>query len=173
MNTALLAAALIVGIALGLAFRYSTILRLRKRMDALRSSDSENPAVDMLSTHEKYLYYKMLDDLEKGTRVHKAQKKSAKKGLLRSVTEFLFVTAQIFALGWVSVSYGIAVYSTVVLMQPFPATELSQQAIDTILKVMILKVVGNIFEHNDGPVFGTSKQEENMPPDTGGGEGVG
>lgn len=80
----------------------------------------------------------------------------ATRSFLRSVTEFLFATTQIFALGWVSVSYGIAVYSTVVLMQPFPVVELSQQAIDTILKVVGLKVVGNIFEHNDSPVFGRS-----------------
>lgn len=85
------------------------------------------------------------------------------RSILQSVTEFLFVTTQVCALGWVSVSYGIAVYSTVVLMQPFPATELSQQAIDTILRVVVLKVVGNIFEHNDGHIFGTSTQEETEP----------
>ncbi len=75
-------------------------------------------------------------------------------GILQSVTRLLFVTTQLFALGWVSVSYGIAVYSTVKLMQPFPVTELSQQAITTILGVTALKVIENIFEHNEGPVFG-------------------
>jgi hypothetical protein len=36
--------------------------------------------------------------------------------------------------------------------------ELSQQAITTILGVNVLKVVENIFEHNDGPVFGRTKE---------------
>lgn len=73
-----------------------------------------------------------------------------------SVTRFLFVTTQVFALGWVSVSYGIAIYSTIVLHQPFPVTELSQQAITTLLGVSALKVVENIFEHNNGKIFGRS-----------------
>ena len=89
--------------------------------------------------------------------------------ILRSVTRFLFVTTQIFALGWVSWSYAIATYSTVVLAQPFPVEELSRQAIVTLLGMSGLKVVENIFEHNVGLVFGKSPgageppQEE--PPD--------
>ena len=38
--------------------------------------------------------------------------------------------------------------------------ELSEQAIETILGVNVLKVVGNIFEHNDSAVFGTSNGPE-------------
>ena len=93
--------------------------------------------------------------------------------ILRSVTKFLFATTQVFALGWVSVSYGIAVYATVALEQPFPVTELSQQAITTILGVSALKVVENIFEHNEGVVFGRSKTENTPPDGTGGVEGGG
>lgn len=78
----------------------------------------------------------------------------------QSVTRFLFIATQLAALGWVSVSYLIAVYSTVRLAQPFPVVELSQQAITTILGVNVLKVVENIFEHNDGPVFGHTKERE-------------
>lgn len=81
-------------------------------------------------------------------------------GLLQSVTRFLFVTTQIFALGWVSASYGIAAYSTVKLMQPFPVEELSRQAIITLLGVSALKVAENIFEHNEGPLFGRSRGTE-------------
>jgi len=92
--------------------------------------------------------------------------------ILRSVTRFLFVTTQIFALFWVSLSYGIAAYSTVVLAQPFPVEELSRQAIITLLGMSGLKVVENIFEHNEGVVFGQSKTEDN-PPDGGGEGGVG
>lgn len=77
---------------------------------------------------------------------------------MRSVTRFLFITTQIAALGWVSVSYLIALYATVRLGQPFPVVELSQQAITTILGANVLKVVENIFEHNDGPVFGHTKE---------------
>ena len=78
---------------------------------------------------------------------------------MKSITRVLFFTTQIVALGWVSVSYLIAVYATVRLGQPFLVVELSQQAITTILGVNILKVVENIFEHNDGPVFGRAREE--------------
>lgn len=76
--------------------------------------------------------------------------------ILRSVTRFLFVTTQVCALGWVSLSYVIAAYATFNLKQPFPITELSQQAITTILGMSGLKVLENIFEHNQGIVFGQS-----------------
>lgn len=78
---------------------------------------------------------------------------------MKSVTKALFVTTQIAALCWVSVSYLIALYATVRLGQVFPVMELSQQAISTILGVSALKVVENIFEHNDGGLFGTSRKE--------------
>ena len=77
---------------------------------------------------------------------------------MKSVTRLLFVTTQLAALGWVTVSYLIAVYATVRLEQPFPVVELSQQAITTILGVNVLKVVENIFEHNDGALFGHTKE---------------
>lgn len=78
---------------------------------------------------------------------------------LRTVTAFLYVSGQIAALGWVSVSYLIALYATVRLGQPYPVETLSGQAITTILGVTALKTVGNIFEHNDGVIFGTSDRE--------------
>ena len=80
--------------------------------------------------------------------------------IIRSITRFLFVTAQVFAIVWVSWSYAIATYSTIVLEQPFPAEELSAEAVRTILGVGALKVLENIFEHNDGPVFGHTKESE-------------
>lgn len=79
---------------------------------------------------------------------------------MKKVTHFLFITTQLAALAWVSISYLIALYATVRLGQVFPVVELSEQAIETILGVSILKVVGNIFEHNDGVVFGTSNGPE-------------
>lgn len=78
---------------------------------------------------------------------------------MKSVTRFLFIATQLAALGWVSVSYLIALYATVRLGQPFPVVELSQQAITTILGVNVLKVVENIFEHNDSPLFGRTKED--------------
>ncbi len=79
---------------------------------------------------------------------------------MKSVTRALFVTTQIAALCWVTVSYLIALYATVRLGEVFPVVELSQQAITTILGVSVLKVVENIFEHNDGGLFGTSRRED-------------
>ncbi|OUQ82422.1 hypothetical protein [Flavonifractor sp. An100] len=83
----------------------------------------------------------------------------------RSVTRTLFVTTQLAALGWVSMSYLIAAYATVRLGQVFPVEELSEQAIETILGVNFLKVIENIFEHNDGSVFGKSNTEKQVKRD--------
>ena len=80
---------------------------------------------------------------------------------LHKITRFLFVSTQLSALVWVTLSYLIAVYSTIKLGQPYPVETLSGQAIETILGVTALKVVGNIFEHNDGGIFGHSKEENN------------
>lgn len=79
---------------------------------------------------------------------------------MKSVTKVLFITTQIAALCWVTISYIIAGYATVKLGQPYPVVELSQQAITTILGATALKVLENIFEHNDGAIFGKSHKEE-------------
>ncbi len=79
---------------------------------------------------------------------------------MKSVTRALFVTTQIAALCWVTVSYLIAGYATVRLGMPYPVVELSQQAITTILGTAALKVLENIFEHNDGGIFGRSNKGE-------------
>lgn len=62
--------------------------------------------------------------LRKRLRALRAQQE--RPNILRSITRFLFVTTQICALIWVSWSYAIATYSTVMLLQPFPAEELSK-----------------------------------------------
>lgn len=79
---------------------------------------------------------------------------------IKTTTRRLFATTQIAALWWVTMSYLIALYATVRLGQVFPVVELSEQAIETILGVNVLKVVENIFEHNDGPVFGKNNTEK-------------
>ncbi len=99
---------------------------------------------------------------QQGKRLHEPG-----KGFLRSVTKLIFVTTQISALIWVFTSYGIAIYSTVVLGQVYTMAELSEPAIHTILGVSFLKVLENIFEHNNGPVFGRSAGKENTD-ETGG-----
>lgn len=81
------------------------------------------------------------------------------------ITRFLFITTQAFALFWVTLSYAIAAYSTVVLGQPFPVETLSGQAIETLLGVAALKVIENIFEHNEGGLFGHTRAAESEEPD--------
>ena len=83
------------------------------------------------------------------------------------MTRFLFITTQVCALVWVFISYGLAIYSTIWLHQVYTMPELSKPAIDTLLGAMALKVLGNIFEHNDGPVFGKSEKPASEE-DTGG-----
>lgn len=93
-----------------------------------------------------------------GVRLPRRDGKTLSAARLRSVTRLLFVTTQYCALSWVFISYGIAVYSTVFLGQVYTMSELSKPAIDALLGVTALKVLGNIFEHNDGVVFGKSEK---------------
>ena len=118
-------------------------------------------------------YEKMEKEAEAGRAAAKAPKKPKRKKrnpikVLHSITAFLFVTSQIAALFWVSISYGIALYATVKLGQPFPVESLSEQAIIVLLGVLGSKVVENIFEHNDGKFLGTSKTDAGAPTDAGG-----
>lgn len=87
----------------------------------------------------------------------KALRGNSEKMSLHSVTKLIFITTQVSALVWVFTSYAIAIYSTVWLQQVYTMSELSEPAITTILGVSFLKVLENIFEHNDGVVFGKSK----------------
>lgn len=81
---------------------------------------------------------------------------------LGGVTRVLFVSIALSAISWVFISYGIAIYSTVYLGQVYTMAELSEPAITGILCVLFAKVLENVFEHNDGPVWGRSnKKEEN------------
>lgn len=93
-----------------------------------------------------------------GVRLPRRGGKSITEARLRSVTRFLFITTQVCALVWVFISYGLAIYSTVWLGQVYTMAELSKPAIDALLGVTALKVLGNIFEHNDGVVFGKSEK---------------
>lgn len=76
--------------------------------------------------------------------------------MFKKVTNFLYVSTQIAALIWVTLSYVVALYSTIKLGVPFPVEELSKNAMDTILGVAFAKTVANVFEHNDSKIFGES-----------------
>lgn len=93
-----------------------------------------------------------------GVRIPRRDGKKLSAARLRSVTRVLFVSTQICALVWVFISYALAVYATVRLGQVYTMAELSKPAIDALLGITALKVLGNIFEHNDGPVFGKSEK---------------
>ena len=75
---------------------------------------------------------------------------------MKGVTKRLYITTMWAAIVWVSVSYIIALYSTIFLGLPFPVVELSREAITTLLGVNALKYLENIFEHNNGGIFGIS-----------------
>lgn len=86
--------------------------------------------------------------------------KTKKKITIKGITEFLYVTTQIAALVWVSLSYLIALVGTFQYGMVYPIESLSEQAIIAILGVTVMKTVGNIFEHNDGKVLGESHKME-------------
>lgn len=79
---------------------------------------------------------------------------------MMSVTRMLFIAIAFSSLSWVFISYGIAIYSAVCLGQVYTMSELSEPAITGLLFTVGLKVLENVFEHNDGAVFGHSNKEE-------------
>ncbi len=86
--------------------------------------------------------------------------KRRSQSTIASLTRIIFWSTQVSALIWVFISYGIAIYSTSVLGQVYTMAELSEPAIQTILGVSFLKVVENMWEHNDGGLFGHSKDKD-------------
>lgn len=78
---------------------------------------------------------------------------------LGGVTRLLFVAIALSAISWVFISYAIAIYSTVHLGQVYTMAELSEPAITGILCVLFAKVLENVFEHNDGALFGHSNKK--------------
>lgn len=86
--------------------------------------------------------------------------RTKKKITIKGITEFLYVTTQIAALVWVSLSYLIAFVGTLQYGMVYPVESLSEQAIVAILGVTVMKTVGNIFEHNDGKILGESHKAE-------------
>lgn len=85
--------------------------------------------------------------------------KLTKRGV-GSVTWFLFVFTDLSAISWVYISYALAIYATVHLGQVYTMAELSQPAITGIVAVLFAKVLENVFEHNNGGLFGRSNGKD-------------
>lgn len=104
-------------------------------------------------------------DKKAKTKKHKEKHTKMTKARLRSITRFMFVTTQVSALVWVFTSYGIAIYSAVELGQVYTMSELSEPAIRILIGECFLKVLENIFEHNNSKVFGRSTGGEDNGQD--------
>lgn len=76
------------------------------------------------------------------------------------VTEFMYVCTMIMCLLVIVNTCALAWYSTIVLHQPYPLESLSSQLGVTIIGAIVAKVLGNIFEHNNGGIFGQSDNSE-------------
>lgn len=76
-----------------------------------------------------------------------------------TLTDRLFLTS--FRLSWalITITYGLGVYCTVVLQDPRLLETVSVQLIITVLGCIVMKIVANVFEHNNGGIFGTSDKE--------------
>lgn len=84
---------------------------------------------------------------------------------LRHVTEFMYVCTMIMCLLVIVNTCALAWYSTVKLGQPYPLESLSSQLGVTIIGAIVAKVLGNIFEHNNGGIFGQSDNERSTYTD--------
>lgn len=79
-----------------------------------------------------------------------------KRLTIKSITRFLFLSAQLSALLWINWSFLLATYATVVLQQPLPLEALSETALNVIIGTLLCKVMENALEHNDGGIWGKS-----------------
>lgn len=79
---------------------------------------------------------------------------------LRHVTEFMYVCTMAMCLLVIVNTCALAWYSTIVLHQPYPLEGLASQLGVTIIGALASKVLGNIFEHNNGGIFGQSDNKE-------------
>ena len=79
-----------------------------------------------------------------------------KRLTVKSITRFLFLSAQLSALLWANWSFVLATYATVCLQQPLPLETLSETAINVIIGTLLCKVLENALEHNNGGIWGIS-----------------
>lgn len=78
------------------------------------------------------------------------------KKFLQTFTNVMYCLILIAGLVWISTSYVISIYGVIRFGQVEPLIELSCEVIRCIIVVVVAKTIANIFEHNDGPVFGYS-----------------
>lgn len=78
------------------------------------------------------------------------------KKLFEGLTAWLFTISVIAAIAWISISYLMGVYALKELENTDLLVELSKEAMITILGVNLMKMISNLFEHNNGWIFGTS-----------------
>lgn len=78
------------------------------------------------------------------------------KKRFESLTAWLFTITVIAAIGWISISYLMGIYALKELGNTDLLVELSKEAMITVLGVNLMKVISNLFEHNNGGIFGTS-----------------
>ena len=75
---------------------------------------------------------------------------------LRSLTEFRFVFLIFISTILILNLIGLCWYSTVILQTPTIPEETCKEFVIAVFGAISVKVLGNIFEHNDGSIFGTS-----------------
>ena len=85
---------------------------------------------------------------------------------LISVTRLAFIGSLLFSFLWVTWSYLLATYAILRLGVVYTLEELSKPALTVLLGTLVSKVAENIFEHNDGVVFGKSKTKHTESEDT-------
>ena len=78
------------------------------------------------------------------------------KRALRSLTEFMFVFLMFLSTILILNLIGLCWYSTVILQTPTIPEETCKEFVLAFFGAISVKVIGNIFEHNDGSIFGTS-----------------
>jgi len=79
----------------------------------------------------------------------------SRKGF-ESLTAWLFTVSVVAAIGWITISYLMGIYALKAFGNTDLLTELSKEAMITILGVNLMKMITNLFEHNNGGIFGTS-----------------
>lgn len=82
------------------------------------------------------------------------------KKFLQTFTNVMYCIVLIAALVWVSASYAIGIYAVVVFGQVEALIELSRDVVKCIIVVVFTKTIANIFEHNNGSIFGYSDTME-------------
>lgn len=171
-------AAAFVGVFAGLTIGEWRSKRLRQRNRELRAALQErertdDPEVQKMSTHEKALYYQMLDELERGEQPAPPAKRDGRGREPDKPETMKRVVWVCLAMGiaWVWCSYILAY-----LDHPQIAESLSQVAVTEIIGVVlayaIKSSIENLSKHNRWPDRG-DPPETAAPDETGGEEGGG